>query len=115
MPEHVDIEKMRKRLKQKQKELVEQVSVEREKVEPSLTANPDRTEIAMEYAYRGRQMSVLDRLQDQLLDVNKALDRIEEGTYGVCTNCGKPIQPERLEALPWAELCIDCQRKEDRR
>ena len=114
MPEHVDIEKMRKRLEQEQKELVEQVATEREKVEPSNMTNPDRTEIAMEYAYRGRQMSVLDRLQEQLLDVNRALDRIEEGTYGICTNCGKPIQPERLEALPWAELCIDCQRKEDR-
>jgi DnaK suppressor protein len=110
-----NIEKMRKRLRKEQKILAEQVAVEREKVEPSLTANPDRTEMAMEYAYRGRQMSVLDRLQEQLLDVNKALDRIEEGTYGICTNCGQPIQAERLEALPWAELCIDCQRKEDRR
>jgi RNA polymerase-binding protein DksA len=56
-------------------------------------------------------MSVLDRLEEQLLDIDRALERIDEGTYGICTNCGKPIQAERLEALPWAELCIDCQRK----
>ena len=36
--------------------------------------------------------------------------RIEDGTYGICTNCGRPISEERLEALPWAELCIDCAR-----
>jgi DnaK suppressor protein len=51
-------------------------------------------------------------LEDQLAEVNKALERIEEGTYGICTNCGKNILPERLEALPYAELCIDCQRQE---
>ena len=115
MPAHVDVEKMRKRLVKEQKELGEQIKVERKKVEPSLTSNPDRTEIANEYAFRGRRMSVLDQLQEQLLDINRALERIEEGTYGICTNCGQPIQAERLEALPWAELCIDCQRKEGTR
>lgn len=115
MPAHIDVEKMQKRLRKEQRVLGEQVAEERKKVEPSLTANPDRTEIANEYAFRGRRMSVLDQLEEQLLDVNRALDRIEEGTYGICTNCGQPIQAERLEALPWAELCIDCQRKEGAR
>lgn len=115
MPAHIDIDKMQKRLKKEQKVLAEQVQVERKKVEPSLTANPDRTEIANEYAYCGRRMSVLEQLEEQLLDVNRALNRIEEGTYGICTNCGQPIQAERLEALPWADLCIDCQRKEGTR
>jgi DnaK suppressor protein len=42
--------------------------------------------------------------------IEAALSRIEGGTYGVCTNCGKQVPEERLEALPWATLCIDCQR-----
>jgi RNA polymerase-binding protein DksA len=46
--------------------------------------------------------------EDLLLAIDGALQRIEDGTYGICTNCGKPIGQERLEALPWAELCIDC-------
>jgi len=115
MPSHIDVDKMEKRLRKKQEVLADQIAVEREKVEPSLTANPDRTEMAMEYAYRGRRMSVLDNLQEQLIDVNKAVERIDEGIYGICTNCGQPIQAERLEALPSAELCIDCQRKEGTR
>ncbi len=45
-----------------------------------------------------------------LSEVDAALRRIDDGTYGVCTNCGNPIAPERLEARPWATLCIDCQR-----
>ena len=45
-----------------------------------------------------------------LAEIDSALKRIEEGTYGICTNCGKEIPVDRLEALPWATLCIDCQR-----
>jgi DnaK suppressor protein len=50
-----------------------------------------------------------------LAEIDAALARIEEGTYGICTNCDRPIPVERLEALPWATLCIDCQRERERR
>jgi RNA polymerase-binding protein DksA len=112
MSEHIDVEKMRERLRNQQKILTERVEVEREKVEPSVTTNPDRTDMAFDYDYRGRRMSVIDQLEDQLVEVEQALERIEEGTYGICANCGQAIQAERLEALPSAALCIDCQRQE---
>jgi RNA polymerase-binding protein DksA len=50
-----------------------------------------------------------------LTEIDAALKRIEEGTYGICTNCGKPIAVGRLEALPWATLCIDCRRDREGR
>ena len=57
----------------------------------------------------------LEENEQQLLGaIDGALQRIEDGTYGVCSNCGKPIGEERLEALPWAELCIDCAKRDDR-
>jgi len=65
---------------------------------------------ASDYAYRARQESRLNQMDEQLTEVNRALKRIEDGTYGICTQCGKVITTERLEALPYAELCIDCQR-----
>ena len=46
--------------------------------------------------------------------IDAALLRIEDGTYGKCVNCGAQIPEERLEAMPWATLCIDCKRKEER-
>jgi RNA polymerase-binding protein DksA len=49
-----------------------------------------------------------------LREIDAALTRIEEGTYGICTNCGTQIAEERLEALPWATLCIDCARDRER-
>lgn len=50
-----------------------------------------------------------------LADIEAALKRIDNGTYGVCTNRGEQIPVDRLEALPWATLCIDCQRERERR
>jgi len=50
-----------------------------------------------------------------LADIDAALKRIETGTYGTCTSCGKDIGEERLEARPWATLCIGCQRERERR
>ncbi len=50
-----------------------------------------------------------------LTEIDAALKRIEAGTFGICANCGKQIAEERLEARPWATLCIDCQRERERR
>jgi DnaK suppressor protein len=49
-----------------------------------------------------------------LVAIDAALTRIEAGTYGKCVNCGAQIPEGRLEAMPWATLCIDCKRKEER-
>ncbi len=49
-----------------------------------------------------------------LAAIEEALSRIEEGTFGTCARCGKPIAEERLEAIPYATRCIDCKRLEER-
>lgn len=49
-----------------------------------------------------------------IVEVEAALKRIEDGTYGTCVVCGKPIGVERLEAVPWATLCIDDKRAQER-
>jgi DnaK suppressor protein len=41
--------------------------------------------------------------------IREALDRIKDKSYGVCVNCENPIQPKRLEAVPWTRLCLQCQ------
>ena len=56
-----------------------------------------------------------ERDSEGLTQIDVALARIEDGSYGTCTGCGKSIPEERLEARPWATLCIDCQRNADRR
>ena len=63
-------------------------------------------------AHLWEESDIRDGLDDEaateLRLVNKALARIETGDYGTCTNCHKAISQARLEAVPYAELCIDC-------
>lgn len=47
-------------------------------------------------------------LEAILMDVERALAKVDEGTYGICDRCGKLIPEERLEARPWSVLCVDC-------
>jgi RNA polymerase-binding protein DksA len=61
-----------------------------------------------------RDLALRDRSTHQLELVNAALERLDAGTFGTCLRCGKPIAPARLEALPWAANCIDCQAIVDR-
>jgi len=67
--------------------------------------------------------STLDREIDDTLEENStrmlaaidaALARVEAGSYGTCEKCGREISAERLEAYPWASLCIDCKREAER-
>ena len=60
---------------------------------------------------RSRLISVVRALRSNLLDVERALAKMDAGTYGTCERCGQPIAPERLDALPWAMLCIRCKQE----
>ena len=61
-----------------------------------------------------RDLALRDRSTQQLELVDAALARLDGGTFGTCLRCGKPIAPARLEALPWAAHCIECQAIVDR-
>jgi DnaK suppressor protein len=56
------------------------------------------------------QVDVAKQLDAKLRDVERALAKLDEGTYGICDVCGSPIAEERLEAIPWAVLCVGCAR-----
>jgi DnaK suppressor protein len=62
-----------------------------------------------------RDLALREHDEQHLAAIDEALKRIEAGTYGQCASCERPIAPERLDALPWAALCIECQRAAGRR
>jgi RNA polymerase-binding protein DksA len=64
---------------------------------------------------REQEMSVANNSRDLLVQVEHALQRIADGTYGTCESCGLPIGKMRLEAFPRATLCVDCKQREERR
>lgn len=67
-----------------------------------------REEEATETLELEKRLALENRIRQELAGIEHALDKFEKGTYGMCDNCGQPIDPERLEALPQASLCMNC-------
>jgi RNA polymerase-binding protein DksA len=63
---------------------------------------------------REMDYSLEDVVRQELTAITGALERIKQESFGRCTSCGKPISSGRLAARPWASLCIDCKRREER-
>ncbi len=104
---------LRSRLEAEQKRLTEEL----EQLQAS--ANPTderregspfgkREEEATEALELEKRLVLERRIKEQLVGVEHALHKYEEGTYGYCDSCGQPIDPQRLEAIPEASLCIKC-------
>ena len=60
---------------------------------------------------RDLAVEALNQQARSIREIRAALDRIEQGAYGECERCEEPIPPKRLDALPWARLCVKCQSK----
>ena len=105
---------------------------ERERILAVLKRQADKTNVKYDYksrfpefgtkedenanevtTYEGR-LAEDQKLEFTLKNIDKALELIEKGEYGVCIKCGKPIDPERLKAFPEARLCIDDARKREK-
>jgi RNA polymerase-binding protein DksA len=117
----VDTERLRKRLLEERQRVLEAIEYLHEENPGSVQ---DETQEIPSDNHPGDFATVtFDRELDYTLEENEerlltaidgALKRIEDGTYGVCRTCGRPIGDERLEALPWTTQCIDCKRREER-
>lgn len=101
----VDLPKLRKRLEAIRSKLeAELAAMEVPGHEKEGTASPADTNAEAVML----QLPLRRCREDLLHQVQAALARINSGTYGLCEHCGREIQPERLEALPYATLCINC-------
>lgn len=76
--------------------------------------NPDRGDLAEAYSSRERDLALQAMEVEQLAQVEEALARLDEGTYGLCELCGEKIPPGRLEILPYATLCVTCQSQQEK-
>lgn len=60
------------------------------------------------------EIAILERHKAMLNKIDEALEKLEEGTYGICEGCGQEISEKRLKAIPFAIYCIDCQQMKER-
>ena len=73
-----------------------------------------QADLGTETFEREKDLSILEQVEAELADVEHALRRLDEGTYGMCEVCGKPIPEERLEAMPATRLCLEHQSEAER-
>lgn len=109
-----DLEGFKQRLLEERAELEKQLA----EIEESSFSTPQSDlsgEVSFDEEYadsgtftfeRERDLSIENNIRDLLAKIEKALVRIEDGTYGICERCGKPIEKARIKALPYANLCI---------
>ncbi len=78
-------------------------------------AGNDQADVGSTTFERDHEMSLAKNARDMLAQTERALGRIEDGSYGVCESCGEPIGKMRLMAFPRATLCLSCKQREERR
>ena len=76
---------------------------------------PDPVDMTQQESDREMAAWALDHHARLAQEVRAAMDRIVDGTYGVCMSCEEDISPKRLSIMPWAELCVHCQEAADSR
>ena len=100
------------------KEIKQKLIEERETILSKLSSNdlsvddsetPDPVDLAVRNYSKNVMLAVSENESRQLTLINEALERIEDDEYGLCQNCENEINPKRLNAVPWARYCLDCQ------
>lgn len=115
MTQTLDLDEMKKLLQEKRRELVDGVMRARQRGnEESEAGAPDIADRASSAFQRDFSFYVSENEAKMLRLIDEALARIDNKRFGMCVNCGDPIELPRLQALPWARHCIACQELQDR-
>src|SRR5260370_8299216 len=113
----IDLAVMRRRLEEKQAEIQQHIATltgcraPHEDAMQGSDGVEEPEEEGVDIQETDVEQGILDSEKTLLAEVQQALVRIENGTYGICSNCGQPIPEKRLEAIPWATLCVTCESK----
>jgi RNA polymerase-binding protein DksA len=119
----VDTARFREILEEERRRVLDAISYLHEETPGSLADETEEIVGSSDNHLGETATATLDREIDYSLEENsehvlraidRALQRIDEGTFGTCETCGRPISEERLEAIPYATQCIDCRRKGER-
>ncbi|HEX6009050.1 MAG TPA: TraR/DksA C4-type zinc finger protein [Actinomycetota bacterium] len=109
-----ELDELRERLLAEQVELQEQLATIEEQsfatsqsdISGEVSFDEENADAGTFTFERERDLSIENNVRDLLGKIDRALARMDDGTYGICSRCGKPIEKARLKALPYADLCI---------
>ncbi|HDH98266.1 MAG TPA: RNA polymerase-binding protein DksA [Deltaproteobacteria bacterium] len=112
--EQAQLEYFRKLLQKKLDDLLGEAGKTLEEMTDMNNHFPDPTDRASVESDRSFELRIRDRERKLIKKINKALERIEDGTYGICEDCGEEIGAKRLTARPVTTRCIECKSKQER-
>jgi DnaK suppressor protein len=109
-----ELDELRERLLAEQVELQEQLATIEEQsfatsqsdISGEVSFDEENADAGTFTFERERDLSIENNVRDLLGKIDRALARMDDGTYGICSRCGKPIEKARLKALPYVDLCI---------
>ncbi len=107
------INELKKRLIKRKEEILADIQKRLEVVHNNFIDIGDIGDLSVEEIEKQFAIRIADREAKLLKKIEEALKRIEDGSYGICEICGKPIGYERLKLRPVATLCIECKRKQE--
>lgn len=102
------LEKFKKHLSEKKEEILNEAGKTLSEMTDQNANIPDPNDRATVESGRSFELRIRDRERKLLSKIEEALQRIDDGEYGMCEDCGEPIGEKRLEARPVTTLCIDC-------
>jgi DnaK suppressor protein len=106
MPDQTELSTLRGQLEDERARLASQISVLEVGHDQSLAYDENFADSGQVAAEQGENKALLNQLNEQLADVDRALAKMDDGTYGLCERCGEPIAEARLEAMPATRFCI---------
>jgi len=114
MATELNLDKIRQKLEEERLSIRQRLGDDEQPNGRSEILNLDRADLAQSYARQERDAILADQEEEQLAQIETALQKLDEGRYGLCDNCGQQIAPGRLEVLPYANLCIRCQSEQQK-
>ena len=109
------LEKYKELLTQRKSDLLDEAKETMTEMTDDEEAFPDPNDRATLESDRNRTLRIRDRERKLISKIEKALERVEDGTFGVCEECGEDITDGRLKARPVTTLCIDCKEEQEKK
>lgn len=107
----MDMERLRRQLLEERENLLSQLEHKAQPPQSNIGLGNHMADDATEAFEQAKRVSLTRREREILAKIDKALRKMDEGTYGYCERCGAPIDYARLKAIPYATLCLRCQKK----
>lgn len=104
---------LEQQLEQEAKRLQAAIACQEELARPGAHPGGDEGDHALADSDQSRHRAMVEHLKQMLAQIQAARERMAEGMYGICSDCARPIPAERLEALPYATLCVHCQSRRE--